>query len=220
MTGRARRGRGPRLVRALVLLHPRRLLRHPAAPRRDGRVDGRRLRPELALLRDARRHARRQSAVRRPRPTHAPARVRPGGHARVRRELRGVLRAPHVSRRARAPRRGAVLLRVRERLQPPRRVGLLGLPRRPLPLRAGQAPLRVHRPRRHGGRHPGRRRHRRARAAHRPGAAPARRGGPLRGRRPLPAPARGDLPRGRGRRRAGGRATATASRPARALSRA
>ena len=73
--------------------------------------------------------------------------------------------AAHVSRRARAHRRGALLLRLRERLQPPRRVGLLGLPRRPLPLRAGQAPLRVHRPRRHAGRHPGRRAHGRARAA-------------------------------------------------------
>ena len=56
------------------------------------------------------------------------------------------------------------LLRLGERLQPLRDLGLLGLPRRPLPPRAGAAPLRLHRRRRDA------RRGRRGRADDRPRA--------------------------------------------------
>ena len=80
-----------------------------------------------------------------------------------------------------APPRRAGLLHLGERLQPLRRVGLLGLPRRPLPAGAGAAALRLRRRRRDA------RRRRRGRAD----------GGPRRPPRPdEPHPPRGAPPRG------------------------
>ena len=188
-----RDGEGPALGWAtrLLLPPPRELLRHPAASRRDGRPRERE-RPLVALRRDSRGTAALNPLFgalvsRLTRKVFVPV---------VYRVLLGTLVlfwallsfAPHGV----APPRRADVLHLGERLQPLRRVGLLGIPRRPLPAGAGTAPLRFRRRRRNA------RRRRRGRADG--------------GSRPPPRPDEPHPPRGAPSR--GGRLLRPRTRPA------
>src|SRR5262245_62830487 len=212
--GRARRGPGAPLVRYLLLLPSRRLL--PAAAR------ARRLRgggPEPSLLplpRDPRRNPRHEPPLLRHRRPLPPTQVPPRGLPLLRGEPRGALPPPRLPLREDGHLGGTRLLRLVERLQHVRRVGLLGVHGRPLPERAGEAPLLLHRGR--GDSRSDRRvfLRRRAGRSRRSDALPPLRGRDARDLRPVHPSARPPLrPRtGGGRSRAGGeRSLRRESRP-------
>ena len=136
----------------LLLLRLVGLLHHPAAAGRDGRR-GRRAEPAVAVYRHAHRHAHLQSAVRGARLPTTTAPFRLVGLPVLHGQHPCVLSAPAGNDR-RAKHLGRPhLLHLDERLQPVRRLDLLGVHGRRLHERARQAAIRLHRRRWHVGRH-------------------------------------------------------------------
>ena len=164
---------GPALVLRLFLL-PARLVLHPApTARRNGR-GSRPGFPAMAVHGDVLRHAGGRADLCRGRRPRAAGALHSAGLSLLHLQSGDLLAAAAERRLAR--RDGARLLRLGERLQPLRRVGVLVVHGRSLPHGAEQAAVRLHRRRRHGRHAAGLGRHGRARGRPRSGE-PAARGG-------------------------------------------
>ena len=171
--GNAAGARGSAVVVRVFLHAARRLLRAAAAARPDGHRR-RRQDPAVDVHRDLRDAARGATALRRAGGETAARALHPHRLSLLRRQSRAVLAAADA--RCRAGDRRARVLRLGERIQSVCGRRVLVVHGRSVHGRAGQAPVRLHRRRRHGGRA--------ARSAdhHRPFGA-ARRGQPADRRR-------------------------------------